>query len=154
MPITNSNPGAICPTTVTIPAGSTKKSFVIKTAISNGQQTGTIAATFGSTTFYQALTVRGVSIKTLTLTPNPVVGGTDVTGRITLDAIPPADVTVALTTHGSPIAEPATTSITIPAGTTTGTFTIHTVDVLATGKASVSATVGSASVSKILTVTQ
>ena len=66
------------------------------------------------------------SIASITLTPNPVVGGLSVTGTVTLaNPAPTAGATVTLTSSDAVVA-PVPASFVIAAGQTTGTFTINT----------------------------
>ena len=66
------------------------------------------------------------TIASITLTPNPVVGGLSVTGTVTLaNPAPAAGATITLTSSDAVVA-PVPASFVIAAGQTSGTFTINT----------------------------
>jgi acetyl esterase/lipase len=132
VPITNTNPVAIMPSSVTVPAGATAVNFTISGPTVTTTSTGTVTASYGGTSASGNLTVRPIGVASLSLTPNPVVGPADVAGTVTLEcAAAPGDVAVSLTTTASSIAYPSISTLVIPAGSTTGTFTVHTADVSA-----------------------
>lgn len=128
--ITNTNPAAIMPSSVTVPAGATAVNFTVSGPTVTTTSTGTVTAAYGGTSGSASLTVRPIGVASLALTPNPVVGPADVAGTVTLEcAAAPGDVAVSLTTTASSVAWPAVSTLVIPAGSTTGTFTVHTADI-------------------------
>ena len=91
--------------------------------------------------------------KALTLAPNPVVGGQNVTGTVTLTAPAPAAQTaggavVTITENGATLG-----TVTVPAGATTATFTLNTSAVTATETDTLGAVYGGATVTTTLTIT-
>jgi hypothetical protein len=114
------------PTSITIPTGSTTGTFAITTKLFRQTYTDMITATDATSTKTAILIVVGDSVGSLTLSPSSVVGGDASTGAITLlQAAPTGGWTVNLTSQ-IPTYVGVPTSITIPEGSTSGTFTITT----------------------------
>jgi hypothetical protein len=90
---------AATPPTVTVAAGTLTKAFTIVTSAGAADQTGTLAAGWGGAFGVGAsegLTLRAISVRDVTLTPNPISGGKPVAGVVTLEcAAGPGDITVA-----------------------------------------------------------
>ncbi len=114
------------PASVTVPAGVAKATFTIKTAVVTTKQTGSVVASYNGTKS-AALSVRPVGVLSVTANPNPVVGSASTTGTVTLERASTANITVALGDNITSTTLP--TSIVIPAGTTSKTFTITTATV-------------------------
>ncbi|HKH46448.1 MAG TPA: alpha/beta hydrolase fold domain-containing protein [Thermoanaerobaculia bacterium] len=151
--LTNANPAATLPASVTVAAGSSSATFSISTTTVSAAQSGAVTASFGGVTRSATLTVRPVGLLTLALAPNPVVGPGSVTGTVTLECTAPAGgVAVALSSSAAAIASPGVTSLTIPAGSSSGTFPISTADVTVESYATIKATANGTSKSVKLTV--
>ena len=100
------------------------------------------------------LTVRPIGVQSVTLSPTSVTGGSTATGTVTLQcAAAPDDITVALSSTKPAVAQPDVTSLLIPAGTRTMTFTVNTNAVIETKKAAITATANGITKSSTLTVT-
>ena len=131
------------PATVTIPEGATKKSFSIKTVPVAASESGTVTVNLGAASLSQPLTVRPMGLASLKVSPTTVVGGQDATGTATLEcAAGPGPVTVDLSTSNATVAKPVSTTVVVPQGLKSETFTVSTDPVLSktyamiTGKAS------------------
>lgn len=100
-----------------------------------------------------------VQVQSLTLTAssagggNSVVGGTSVTGTINLSAPAPAGGAVVSVFSNNPIAATAPSTVTIPAGSLSATFTITTTAVTSVQAVSITASYGGASQQASLSVT-
>jgi len=126
----STNPAAVVPGSVLIPEGKTVKSFKITTVPVATTQTGDVTATYNDSSLSRPLKVRPIGVKSVKLTPNPVVGGNSVTGTVTLECpAAPGDIVVSLSSQNPAVANPTAASITIPQGQTTGAFTVATADV-------------------------
>lgn len=137
----NTNPAATVPSSVTVPAGATSAKFTITSTTVTASQTGTVTAIYGGVSKSSTLTVRPIGVLGLALSPNPVVGPNGVVGTVTLECpAAPGSIVVTLTTSNAAVAKPAVTSITIPAGSATGTFNVTTTDVSAVSYANIRAT--------------
>ena len=87
------------------------------------------------------------------LSPNPVVGPNSATGTVTLECTAaPGAIVVTLSSNNPAVAAPTASSITIPFGSKTGSFTVTTADVSAVSSAVIKATAGGVSKSVKLTV--
>jgi hypothetical protein len=99
------------------------------------------------------LKIRPVGVKSVGLTPNPVNGGNDVTGKVTLEcAAGPGDIVVTLSSTNPAVANPASGSVTVPQGSLSATFTITTNAVSSQKTATIRATANGIAKSKKLTV--
>jgi trimeric autotransporter adhesin len=153
VPLTNTNPAASVPASVTVPAGATYVTFPVTAPAVAAIQTGTVSASFGGVTRSVTLKVRPIGLASLTLAPNPVVGPNAVTGTVTLECpAAPGSVVVALSSSTLSVAKPAVASVTIPAGSTTATFTVTTADVSAVSYATIKAVAGGVTKTVRLTV--
>jgi probable HAF family extracellular repeat protein len=151
--LTNTNPAATVPASVTVAAGTASTSFTIKTVAVASAQTGTVKASYNGVSKSHTLTVRPIGVKTVHLTPNPVVGGHAVTVTVTLEApAAPGHIVVTLTSSNTATAHPTVGSITIQAGSQTGTFTIQTAATLVSKSATISASANGVAHSALLKV--
>ncbi len=149
----NTNAAAAVPATVTVAAGKKAATFTITPSPVVNAVAGDIGASVGGQTLGRRLTVRPISVKTLTLSPNPVSSGSGVTGTVTLDCgAAPQDLAVALSSSKPAIAQPTVPSLLFPAGTHTLVFSIATGNVNATTSATIKASARGISKGKKLTV--
>jgi hypothetical protein len=145
---------ASVPAQLIFKAGTTSKSFKITTTAVTALQTATISATLGSDTENRDLSIRPIGVKTVTLSPNPVTGGSGVAGAITLECkAAPGDVFVSLTSSAPSIAQPTVAGITIPQGVTGGTFAVTTAAVTSRKKVTIGASTVPGGQSKSLRLT-
>jgi hypothetical protein len=118
------------PASVTVPAGATSESFTIATRAVAGATLVTISASFAGVTMTAPLTVLStvpdVSLRSISLNPASVIGGSTSQGTLTLDG--PAGFGGALVTLSSATPGVATVpaSVTIAVGSTSGTFIVST----------------------------
>ncbi|MGB7925100.1 MAG: choice-of-anchor B family protein [Pyrinomonadaceae bacterium] len=151
--LTDTNPAATVPASVTVAAGATTATFVITATSQSVEQTGQVTASYNGTSRNATLKVRPVGVLSLTLSPNPVVGPGDVTGTVNLECAAPAGgINVALSTSSAAIASPTVSSILIPAGSSSKTFTVRASDVPASRNVLIKATANGTSKSVILKV--
>ena len=131
--LATNNPYAALPASVTVPEGQTSRTFTIPTSGVTSPWGGFVSATYGGLTRHQGITIRPPGVAKLLLSPNPVVGPGRVSGSVVLEcAAPPGNTVVHLTTNNKAVAWPDVPSITIPAGSVSGRFTVSTADVSAT----------------------
>ena len=132
-------------TTVTIPV--TTKIVYADTLVNFSADRGTAATGVPNgivKTTTTPLTIKGIGV-TLTLNPNSVPGGTASQGTVTLShAAPVGGLSVALKAANATIAK-VPSAVTVPAGATTASFTINTIQPLngQTTTTTISATLGS-----------
>lgn len=144
---------ASVPAKVTVPAGSTSKTFKVTTTPVGTSESGVISATLDATTLDAPLTVRPISVASVTLTPNQVVGGTPVSGGVKLECkAQPGDIFVDLASSNTAAADPTVPGVLIAQGAQAGSFMVVTFPVVKATKANVSATANGQTKSKALKV--
>jgi len=148
--------GASPPLLVTVAQSTNVKAFTIPTTPVASTQAGTITASVGGVggvSSSEDLSIRPISVKTLTLSPNPVVGPAMSIGSIVLECnAGPDAITVNLTTSKPAVAWPAVTAITFYPGNRSASFGVRTADVLAVSSATIRATANGRSKSQKLVV--
>lgn len=153
VPLTNTNPVAVVPSSVTVPAASTSASFTITAPAVTAAQSGTVTASYGGVSKSQDVTVRPIGVASLTLSPNPVVGPGTVDATVSLDCpAGPGAITVSLSSSSASVANVSVPSLTFSVGETTKTFTVTTADVTVQSFATIKATAPAVSKSVKLTV--
>jgi len=114
----------ITPASFTIPAGSTTGTFTVTSAQRVSTVSFGILASDGGSNQSATLTVTGDSVTGLTLNPTTIGGSQTSTGTVTLSAAAPQGGWVVKLTSAVPSYVSVPASITIPQGSTTGTFTL------------------------------
>ena len=116
---------ATVPSTIVVPAGASSVTFPVTGVPVATAQTVTISATYNGTTVNNTLTINPPRISTLTLDDVEVVGSLTRIGTVTLtSAAPSGGWQVSLGSNSNKASVPAT--VTVPAGSTSATFTINT----------------------------
>lgn len=139
--LSNANPVASMPSSVTIPSGSTSASFTITAPVVTSNQTGAVTASYGGNSLSGTLTVRPIGLASFTLSPATVVGPATSTGTVVLEcAAAPGAIDVDLSSSSVKVANPASPTLTIAAGSTQGTFTVNALDVTVQSFATIKAT--------------
>jgi len=125
VPLSSGSATVTVPATVVVPAGQTMATFPITTTPVTQAAIVTISAGTGSSLRTAKITVNPAAIASLSLTPTSVQGGsaTVVTGTATLSSPAPTGGIVVTITSSSSLAATAA-HMTIPAGQTSGTFTV------------------------------
>ena len=144
---------ASVPASVTVPAGAISASFTV-TTFPVDNTTAQLTATLGSTTLFAALSITraaaSATLTSLTLSPTSVVGGSSSTGTVRLSAAAPSGgAIVSLSDNSAAASVPS--SVTVPAGSTSRTFTVTTSAVASATAVTLTATYGG--VSRIATLT-
>ena len=132
--VTTSNPTVtpMVPHSVLIPAGVTNGGFDIFTQPVNSTTVVTISVSGGNVTKSAALTVTPsatpppATLSTFTVTPTSVTGGNPSTGTVTLPSAAPSGGAVVSLSSNQPGAASVPASVTVPAGSTSASFTITT----------------------------
>lgn len=120
---------ATVPASVTVPQGQTSTTFTVSTNIVSGTTSVTITASAGGVSRQATLTVNPpsqVTLQSLTISPQWVSGGSTATGTVQLSGPAPAGGAVIQLTSSNPSRASVPTTVTVPAGQTTATFTIRT----------------------------
>jgi hypothetical protein len=143
--LSSSNPTAAqVPTSVTVAAGATSATFTVSASVVSASTAVTISATYGGGTRSAALTVMPApppppTLSSLTLNPTSVIGGRQASiGTVSLSAPAPAGgVQVSLSSSSGAASVPS--SVFIPAGASSASFTVNTSIVLISTSATISA---------------
>lgn len=132
------------PASVTVPAGATTATFTVSTSAVAASTSVAISAAYNGTTRSASLTVAPApppppALSSLTLNPTSVIGGAQSsTGTVTLSEPAPAGgAQVALSSSNGAASTPST--VIVPAGATTATFTVNSSPVLITTSTTISA---------------
>ncbi|PYT47751.1 MAG: hypothetical protein DMG44_17175 [Acidobacteria bacterium] len=154
----NNTTAARVPPSVTVAAGATSATFTVSTSAVTASTTVTISAAYGGTTRSASLTVTPAAppaptLSSLSLNPTSVAGGMQSsTGTVTLSGPAPAGgAQVALSSSNTGAAR-VPSSVIIPAGATSATFTVNTSIVLISTSVRISASYGSNTLTANLTV--
>ncbi len=123
--LASSSASAHVPEAMTIPAGAVGSTFKVRASDVNVVTTVTVTATANGVSAHGNLKVRPNKISAFTISPASVKGGTSSIGTVTLAGMAAVDVTVTFTSTGGTTI-PAPVSITIPAGSSSGSVTIPT----------------------------
>jgi hypothetical protein len=150
--LSSNNGAAVVPVKVTILTGKSSGTFTVKTGGVTSQTAAKITGSLNGNSESCTLTIKPVGLAALTFSPARVAGGGTSTGTLTLNGPAPAGGLVVSLSGGASYAL-APQSVTIAAGKSSGTFKVKTTKVNVTSAATVTATMGSASVSGTLTVT-
>ena len=142
---------ATVPPNVMVAAGYSTAPFTVTTTAVATSTSTLITGTLGSSTASATLTVVPPTVTSLSFSPNPVVGGNQVTGTATLNGPAPTGGIVVSITSSSAYAQPPT-SVTIAAGATSVNFTINTTNPQSATTATITGTQGTTSVSGQLTI--
>jgi hypothetical protein len=141
------------PPSVTVPAGQTSVTFTASTAPVT-QTTGVVvSASSGGTTVSTTLfLVVSSAVSSVTLNPSTVTGGVSSTGTVTLrSAAPTGNAVVSLASSNTVLAT-VPFSVTVPAGSTSATFTVNTAQVTSVSTVNISATFENVTKSATLTL--
>jgi hypothetical protein len=131
------------PSTVAVAAGATSATFTVSTSAVAASTAVTISGTYSGATRSASLTVTPApppppTVSSLTLNPANVFGGQSSTGTVTLTGPAPAGgAQVLLSSSNSAARVPS--SVIVPAGATSATFTVNTSFVLISTSATISA---------------
>jgi hypothetical protein len=150
--LTSSSSSATTPASVTIAAGASSATFTISTSLVTSPVSATITGTLAGISQSAVLSIQSETLVSISVSPTSVVGGNSASGTVTLGVAAPAGGTpVTLSVSGAPANVPPT--VTVPAGSTTGTFTIATTGVTAVSTATVSASLNGTTKTASLTLT-
>jgi len=155
--LSSSNGAASVPSTVTVPAGAASATFPVNTTAVAASTAVTISASYAGVTQTATLIVTPPppplpTVSSLTLNPTSVVGGAQSsTGTVTLSGPARAGgAQVALARDNAAASVPS--SVTVPAGATSATFTVSTSAVLVSTNVTISASYNGTTRTATLTV--
>jgi hypothetical protein len=153
VPLQSDNPHVTVPPSILVKAGALAKGFKILTDPVTASETATIQASIPGEELSSTLSLKPMGVKTVLLSPDPVVGGATVAGVVALQcAAGPGDITVNLSSTKPDIAAPTASTVTIPMGTNFLPFEVTTTPVTAEAKATIAATANGVKKSNALVV--
>ena len=145
---------ASTPATVKILAGTSSRTFTVKSVAVESAESGSVSATLGDIKLTQALTVAPMGLYSLTLSPTSVAGSNAVAGTVKLVCnAGPGPVTVELGSSNAAVAFPVAGSVGVPQGLKSASFDLVTTPVTAKTAVAITAVANGTSKSKTLTVT-
>ena len=149
--LTSNLAAATVPATVSVPQGLSSANFPIATTGVNLKSTAVITGSLNGVIQTASLAINPVSLISLSLSPTTVVGGTNSTGTITLSG--PAGI------GGTPVSTSSSTNsvtvpstVTVPFGQSSATFTIQTSPVASPTSATVTASLNGVSQNAALAI--
>lgn len=149
--LSSDNSALSVPSTVNVVGGSTTGSFTATAGATASTLTATVTATLNSSSKTAAVTVKPPAVTGLLLKPNPVYGGLNSTGTVTIGlAAPAGGIPVALVSGSANASVPA--SVTVAQGATTANFTVTTLPVKAQVAPKITASTDGGAISKNLTI--
>ena len=151
--LTSSNASAVVPASVTVAEGQSAATFTITTKAVAVDTSITITAAGGAGSVTAKLLLQRTKVVGVALNPATLAGGTSSTATVTLSGVAPTGgAVVVLQSNKAAATVPGT--LTIPAGQTTGTFSVSTTAVAVDTLATISATYGGATLTADLSVTR
>ncbi len=149
--IFTTDPQAITPGIVTIPAGAMSVDFPIETEPVTETKIAQIVAFYNGVFVGANLTVNPLGVDSITLNPDTVRGSNTSIATVTLNGAPLKDVTIALTSSNIDAAA-IPPSVVVPAGTLSATFNVTTIDAPITQTSVITAALNSVSKNAVMTV--
>ena len=141
------------PSTVTVPEGATSATFTITTTPVSRSTAVSVSGSYGGVTRSASLTVGLTSLSTLSLVPSTLVGGSSSIGTVTLNGpAPTGGAVVSLSSNNTSVAKVPST-VAVPAGSASATFTITTSKVTYSRNVSISGNYGGVKKTATLVVT-
>jgi hypothetical protein len=152
--LTDTLASASTPASVKILAGTSSRTFTIKTVPVVDAETGSISATLGAITLNQDLTVRPMGLYSMSLSPTSVAGSNPVAGTVRLDcSAAPGPIAVELGSSNALVATPLIQTVFVAQGLKSATFDLVTTPVTAKTSVTITAAANGTSRSRTLTVT-
>ena len=149
--LTSRSAAATVPASITVPAGKTSATFMVKTTAVASDTGTSISASLNGTSQSATLKILAPVLSSLVLKPASVIGGSSSTATVTLTGpAPKGGLTLTLGSSSASATVPAT--LVLASGKANGTFTVKTKKVTSQTTASISASLSSAKVSANLTI--
>jgi hypothetical protein len=152
--LTSSNTSAATvPSSVTVLAGQTSKTFPVTTLPVGASTSVTITASYSTGTKTATLTVTPAVLTTVSVSPTSVAGGAASTGTVLLSGAAPAAGANVTLSSSNPSVAAVPGSATVPSGATSATFAITTFNVASSTNVTITAVYTGTTKTTILTVT-
>lgn len=149
--LTSSNSAVTLPATAVVPEGGSSIVVQVATAPVAANTSAVLTAAYGIYTATATLAVLSPVPTALAFSPSTVGSGLQTTGTVTLSGNAPVGGLIVSLASDSAVA-PTPTSVVVPAGLNSGSFTITATSVTTATKATIEAMLGSTSVTANITV--
>lgn len=121
----SSSPGiGAVPNTVTVLTGTRVASFKVNTVVTRFNINVTITGWFNGQVRTDTVLIRGAALQSLSVNPNPLIGGNNAVGTATLDWFSFTGGSVVTLQSNLPSVLTVPASVTVPAGQTAGNFNV------------------------------
>jgi subtilase family serine protease len=150
--LTSSDPSVTVPQNVEVAEGATSDLFSINTSAVTSVTTVTLTGTLNGATVSTTITVTPGALGGMSVTPSSIAGGSTATGTLTMNGTAPTGG-LAVSLSASNLAASVPSTVTIPAGASSATFTVSTHPVTAGIPVTITATQGANTFTANLTVT-
>src|SRR5947208_6091560 len=150
--LSSSNGAASVPSSVIVPAGSSSATFTISTSAVAASTPVTISASYGGVSTSASFAVTPPTVSSLTMNPTSLMRGAQSSmGTVTLSGPAPAGGAQVMLSRSNGAAS-VPSSVIVPAGSSSATFTVNTSVVLLSTSATISASYNSTTQTASLTV--
>jgi hypothetical protein len=147
-----STSAATVPSSVTVSAGLSSATFTVTTRPVASSSSPSITASYNSTSNAATLTVTPPDVSSMSLNPSSISGGTSSQATVTLSGAAPTGGAMVTLLSSNTAAATVPSSVTVPGGSSSATFTISTHPVAINSSSSISASFNSSSRSATLSV--
>jgi dipeptidyl aminopeptidase/acylaminoacyl peptidase len=114
------------PASVKVSAGHTSATFTITTTAVASQTTSAISATVGASSQSAILTITPPQLQSLNFSPTTVIGTNSSVGVLTISSVAPMGGLFITLTSDSSVASPSVSTLKVPGGQTSASFTVAT----------------------------
>ena len=148
------------PTSVTIPANASAANFTVTTQAVGSLTAGNISASYNNVTKSASISILpsppspSASLASLTLSPTTVTGGAASIGTVTLTAPAPAAGLVVKLSSNIPSRAKVPTTVTVPSGSSSASFSVTTVKVNRKFSPTITASYSGVKKTAVLTITR
>ena len=148
------------PTSVTIPANASAANFTVTTQAVSSLTAGNISASYNNVTKSASISLlpsppsASASLASLTLSPTTVTGGAASIGTVTLTAPAPAAGLVVKLSSNIPSRAKVPTTVTVPSGSSSASFSVTTVKVNRKFSPTITASYSGVKKTAVLTITR
>lgn len=126
--LSSNNPAVVVPNTVTMPPGTSSVTFPVTTSVLVVNTPVILTASALGISLNNTITVKGPTLTSFTVSGISVIGGSSLTGTVTISgAAPTTGYPVLVSSDQGSVTVPSV--VTVPAGSTSATFTITTTEV-------------------------
>lgn len=143
---------ASVPSSVTVAAGATSATFAIGTSAVTAAANVTISAGYGSSSASAVLGLNPLVVSSIALNPTSLLGGSSSVATVTLNGAAGGSGALVLLATSHPTLAPVPSTVTVPSGATSATFTVNTQPVGVQVVATISASYGGVTQAATLTV--